>query len=133
MSPRQFDIFAHPRKQRPPLEKELAQMIGEFLGLHGWSVYRVQSGLFSRPGSLKARVRVGAKGMPDYRAERALRLTFPGAMSVLWYETKRKGERPRPEQELWLSRLRIAGACAEWWDDYEEFLKWYYATYKDLR
>lgn len=134
LSPAQFGLLGRINRQRKPLEKELAADIRQFLELRGWSVFRQQSGVFCRPGNLKARITVGSRGIPDWRAERAVRIpNVPGACQVLWYETKRAGEKPRPEQLLWLDRLRAGGAMAEWFDSREKFTEWYYATVKDLR
>ncbi len=40
-----------------------------------------------------------------------------------WIEMKRKGEKPKPNQLIWLNKMQFYGYKADWFDDWEEAKK----------
>lgn len=127
-----------PRTRKP--KDELPENIVEdqitgYLGIHGWTVTRQQSGLFrnseERGGNW---VRVGKKGESDWRCERLLPPRrnpheIVSQVELFYLEVKGYGKEPN-EKQLQLMHDRLAvGITAVWFDSFNEFRHWYQKRY----
>lgn len=104
-------------------ENDVRRAIVDFLKAQGWTVLRLQSGVFQRPGS-SARITIGEVNMPDYCAVSAV--IRPGVMFI---ETKAEGKRPTAGQRKRIDELIEDGFVAVWFDGFDTgnrpFLPWY--------
>lgn len=125
------------RKEDLP-ENIVTSTIKGFLEAHGWEVTRQQSGLFKRvfgnPGEQTtdsgARVRVGEKGIADWRAQkRAHGITF----WICYLEFKAPGNKPSDKQLEWIRKRQLLGYPCDWFDGLDgcrkPFISWYRKTY----
>jgi hypothetical protein len=44
-------------------------------------------------------------------------------------ETKAPGKKPNEDQEAWMERVRHHGGAASWFDNIDEFIEWWEATF----
>lgn len=163
MTAAQFALFDRPAASRAPSgprtrrpKDQLPENIVEgqitgFLRARGWTVTRQQSGTFipawvlhdpakahmlldeKRRGSLF--VRVGEKGVADWRAERVCNMDEVARKQDLdsrclshwlfYFEVKAPGKKPSEHQAAWLHARRSTGTAAEWFDDFDSFRQWY--------
>ena len=108
-------------------ERYVAQQITDFCRAHGFLVLRLQSGLFSRPGS-NSRIRIGETGLPDYLVIRKQWSTGRGFCRAAFIEIKAHGKRLRPEQQEWFDEHRHQGFVCEVFDSLADFVAFYERT-----
>jgi hypothetical protein len=119
------------RKEELP-ENILEKQILDFLQYRGWVVTRNQVGLYvsfrefaavragQGAGMKVIPVRIGEKGMPDWRAQRIVPKTFK--VEQFYFETKGPGRKPSPEQIEWIRKANAVGFLATWFDDFDGFV-----------
>lgn len=98
-----------PRKLPPTPEREIQKQCLEYLQIAGLVVWRTNSGTMKRlgaDGKLNYVRFNGAKGCSD-----AIGVLRPSGRFVA-IEFKRPGEKPTPEQEGFLQRIRSQGGIA---------------------
>ncbi len=88
-------------------ERDVTKQFCDYLGYRGWTLLRLQAGLFQTLGGQRT-VRMHAAGTPDWLALK------PDA--EFFAELKRPGAKPKRHQELRMSALRKQGFRAEWFD-----------------
>lgn len=102
-------LLAQPRLS----EATLDATVFDIVHLHGGLVAHFRPAIagFGRDGQPRWRTAVAAdgKGFPD------LVIVLPGG--VMFREDKRDGQKPTPDQRMWLDRLDAAGADADVWTE----------------
>lgn len=115
-------------------ENQVEALCVSWLRVLGWRVTRQQSGLFSRPGAGHIRIRIGEKGLPDWRCERPIipagkRPQDALTMECFHLECKAPGERPDPVQVGWMIGSNALGTPATWCDSLPMLQDWYRVRY----
>ncbi len=121
-----------PRAQLP--ENTVTDPIVGFLRARGWVVTRQQSGLFARPFDPESRVRIGSKGLCDWKAERLLNRSTDRTVSVVQQfevEFKAPGKSPSKAQVAYMSSRNRTGFTAVWFDSWNSFRDWYRNRFPD--
>ena len=141
-----------PKKRREDLpENQVEAQIVDFLRAKGWHVIRQQVGTYvpyrvlaeARSGKTPnvIPIRIGEKGMCDWKASRALEpwMTIrPSGASRLGnaakeliarhefeFEVKAPGRRPNPDQLEYIRRAIALKRNAFWWSSYDAFREAY--------
>lgn len=132
-----------PKKRREDLpENQVEAQIVDFLRAKGWHVTRQQVGTYvpyrvlaeARSGKTPnvIPIRIGEKGMCDWKASRALfRDAIYDAAKVLVsryefeFEVKAPGRRPNPDQLEYIRRAIALKRNAFWWSSYDAFREAY--------
>jgi len=104
-------------------ESSVAKTIKDFLLAEGWTVLRLQSGLFQRPGS-KDRITIGEKGLPDYVCMREDSY-FDTTAKLFFLETKATNGKVRPSQEEWMKNAKRRGLKSVVAYSFDQFKEWY--------
>lgn len=123
---------------RPPrlpklTESQVTEAVIGHARAHGWRAIRLQTGLFTRPGS-KARIRIGATGQPDWLLLRPQLYSDTGRFmtaNVFFLELKRPGKEPSSEQTIWMEQARRDGYLCVWADSFEGYLRFYHKHFGD--
>lgn len=95
------------RMMRKQLEQDILKQCLQWLALKGFFCWRSNVGAraITQPNGSRTFVRFGLKGSSDI-----LGLTRQGQFLAI--EVKRKGNKPTPEQEAFLSSIRKSGGLA---------------------
>jgi hypothetical protein len=101
-------------------EKDVTKQVCDYLRVRGWSVHRCHVGVY-QPISGGAPVRMGEKGMTDLFA---VRPKHGAVAEFFWLELKAPGNRPSPDQSLWMERQHAAGFEAVCFDSLEKCADW---------
>lgn len=134
------------RKDELP-ENVLEGQIKGLLGARGWTCHRNHVGTFIPTGMImralesgipltkevlfRSLVRIGEKGIPDWRAERMVPVSdLPATVQLFYWEAKAPHKKPSPDQKLWMEGRRALGWLVEWFDDFDfggshSFIAWY--------
>ena len=133
-------LNARVKKRKEELPENIVEgQICDFLKLKGWRLYRQHCGAYMPYGAALVAfeqnrspsgllVRIGEKGMPDWRAERpieGLESTGLKPVNTFHFETKAPGEEPKEHQLKWMREANATGTAALWFDSYARFLQWY--------
>jgi len=106
------------------LEKEVLKAIGEYLTARRVFWFRNNTGAFAGSYKGKARFfRYGVKGSGDIFA------LHRGIFCSL--EVKAPGKHPTDDQEAFMERVRHHGGAAAWFDNIDEFIAWWEATFPE--
>ncbi len=128
------------RKEELP-ENQNEKIICDFLAIRGWIVERNHVGLFvpyaqfinARTVKKPRVIRIGEKGVADWRAERLVSGGGVGMFQRFDFEVKARGEKPKPDQSEWMSKRRLLGQIVVWFDGYDKgnspLIPWYFETW----